>query len=85
MRLIDQSATLEWFPAMTRAVRFGAKIMPQPKRQSFETVAAAAEFVRANLSQRDMPEITTSAAEGVLAERPRSVPMGVGCWPLSIP
>ena len=51
---------------MMRAVRFGAKTMPQPKRQSFETVAAA-EFVRANLSQGDMPEITASAAEGVFA------------------
>jgi len=46
MRLIDQPAVLEWFPLQVRTVRFGEKIVHQPERKRFETVAAAARFSR---------------------------------------
>jgi hypothetical protein len=61
MRLIDQPATLEWFPALVRIVRFGEKIAFQPQRKSFETVAAAVRFVNEQLSKRDNPTIIVSS------------------------
>jgi hypothetical protein len=59
MRLIGQPAVLKWFPLQVRTVRFGEKMVPQPERKRFETVAAAIRFVETELSARDNPEIKT--------------------------
>ncbi len=57
MRLIEQPAVVEWFPATARTTMPGTKINHTPQRRSFETVAEAVRFVMTTLSARDMPEI----------------------------
>jgi len=60
MRLSDQPAVLEWFPTeMKSPTRPHAPIEPKRRRMNFDTVAAASQFAVTNLSDRDLPEITT--------------------------